>query len=172
MIERMQDYLKPFAEWLDSFGFLTGTLIILAILLMFRTLFRSVKKSVPAVEAALKFYKALFQLPQFMEETTKSLQEVRHEVLPNEGGSMRDDLETVTLISEQTNALVKSTILPRLDQVESHDRADHERLQALEDAANLDDTITRRREQRATKHGGNTGGVDIGLPYPQYPTEE
>ena len=87
-----------------------------------------------------------------MSETSGQLREIRHEVLPNKGGSLRDDVETVTLLAEKLNE--------QLTQLHSHDRTDHERLKALEDR------ISRRREQRAIIQQE----ADLG-DFPTYPAD-
>lgn len=170
----MPDFLQPIFEWLDSFSALVFILVIIAILYLIRMLWRGAKKALPGLKAAITFVEALFQLPAFMAATTKSINEVRHEVLPNEGGSLRDDLETATLISEKLD-LRLDDMSQRLSQVEQHDQSDHERIQALEEMSRLEDTITRRREQRAVKqqeYRVATGDTPAVTPYPQDMTEE
>lgn len=127
----MPDILQPIADWLNSFSALAGILALIAIIYLIRMFWQGAKKALPVVKAAIEFIEALFAMPKFMSETSSQLREIRHEVLPNRGSSLRDDVETVTLLTEQ------------LTQLHDHDRTDHERLKALED------TITRRREQRA-----------------------
>ena len=121
--------------WLNSFSALAFILVVIAILYLVRMLWQGAKVAIPNIKAAISFVEALFAMPKFMSETSSQLREIRHEVLPNKGGSLRDDVETVTLLTEKLNE--------QLTQLNDHDRADHERLKALED------TITRRREQRA-----------------------
>ena len=145
----MSDILDPIFGWLDSFSALALILAIIAVLYLIRMLWRGAKKAWPGLKAFIAFVEALFQLPTFMEDITKSVQEVRHEVLPNNGGSMRDDLETVTLMLEEQRTRMKT--------VEDHDKKDNERIKYLED------TITRRRERREQAH---TDDLQI-PPFPQ-----
>ncbi len=148
----MFDLLRPILEWLDSFSALVGVLAVIAILYLIRMLWQVAKRAFPSIKASIRFIEALLQLPFFMESTTKSINEVRQEVLPNEGGSLRDDLETVTLMSEKLDL--------RLALVEEYGHSDHVRLQELES------TIARRREQRAIiQQEADSGSV------PTYPVD-
>lgn len=131
----MPDILQPIVDWLNSFTALAGILALIAILYLIRMLWRGSKKALPIVKSTITFIEALFAMPTFMAETSSQLREIRHEVLPNKGGSLRDDVETVTLLAEKLNE--------QLTQLHDHGKTDHERLKALED------TISRRREQRA-----------------------
>lgn len=127
--------LQPILDWLNSFSALALILVVIAVLYLIRMLWQGAKKALPVVKAAITFVEALFAMPKFMSETSLQLREIRHEVLPNKGGSLRDDVETVTLLAEKLNE--------QLTQLHDHGRTDHARLKVLED------TITRRREQRA-----------------------
>ncbi len=131
----MPEILAPIVDWLNSFTALTAVLVIIAVLYLIRMLWQGAKKALPVVKAEITFVEALFAMPTFMAETSSQLREIRHEVLPNKGSSLRDDVETVTLLTEKLNE--------QLTQLHDHGRTDHERLKRLED------TITRRREQRA-----------------------
>ena len=131
----MPGFLAPIAEWFDSFSALTLILAVIAAIYLIRMLWRGAKSALPGLKAAIRFVDALFAMPTFMVETGAQLREIRHEVLPNKGGSLRDDVETVTLLAEKLDE--------QLAQLRDHDKTDHERIQALEN------TITRRREQRA-----------------------
>ena len=141
----MPDILQPIADWLNSFSALAGILPLIAILYLIRMLWQGAKKALPIVKSAITFVEALFAMPTFMSETSSQLREIRHEVLPNKGGSLRDDVET---LNEQ------------LTQLHDHDRTDHARLKVLED------TITRRREQRAIiQQEADSGNI------PTYPAD-
>lgn len=148
----MPDILQPVVDWLNSFTALAGILVLIAIMYLIRMLWQGAKKALPVVKAAITFVEALFAMPTFMSETSSQLREIRHEVLPNKGGSLRDDVETVTLLTEKLNE--------QLTQLHDHDRTDHERLKALEDR------ISRRREQRAIMQQG----ADLG-DFPTYPAD-
>lgn len=148
----MPDILQPIANWLNSFSALAGILALIAILYLIRMLWQGAKKALPIVKSAITFVEALFAMPTFMSETSSQLREIRHEVLPNKGGSLRDDVETVTLLAEKLNE--------QLTQLHDHDRTDHARLKVLED------TITRRREQRAIiQQEADSGNI------PTYPAD-
>ena len=152
----MPDILQPIADWLNSFTALAGILALIAILYLIRMLWLGAKKALPVVKAAITFVEALFAMPAFMSETGTQLREIRHEVLPNKGGSLRDDVETVTLLAEKLNE--------QLTQLHDHGHIDHARLKALEDA------ITRRREQRAIiQQEADSGNIPI---YPVDTSEE
>ena len=148
----MPDILQPIADWLNSFTALAGILALIAIVYLLRMLWQGAKKALPVVKSAITFVEALFAMPTFMSETSSQLREIRHEVLPNKGSSLRDDVETVTLLAEKLNE--------QLTQLYDYDKTDHERLKALEDA------ITRRREQRAImQQGADSGNI------PTYPAD-
>ena len=148
----MPEILAPIVDWLNSFTALTAVLVIIAVLYLIRMLWQGAKKALPVVKAAITFVEALFAMPTFMAETSSQLREIRHEVLPNKGGSLRDDVETVTLLAEKLNE--------QLAQLHDHGRADHARLKVLED------TITWRREQRAIiQQEADSGNI------PTYPAD-
>lgn len=155
----MPEYLAPIIDWLNSFSALALILSIIAVLYLIRMLWIGGKKALPGLKSAISFVEALFRLPVFMAETTQSLREVRHEVLPNNGDSMRDDVETVMLMVEQLSNRVGS--------VEEHDQSDHQRLLDLEHEKELERTIIRRREYRKQIQSEETPN-----PFPQDTTEE
>ena len=110
------------------------------------------RSALPGVKAAMKFVEAQFTLPEFMDDMRTQVREIRHEVLPNNGGSLRDDLETVTLMVEAQSL--------EMAQLKKHDESDHARLEELED------TINRRREQRAIiQQKADSGNI------PTYPAD-
>lgn len=131
----MPDFFAPVIAWLDSFTALALICAVIAFLYLIRMLWQGAKRALPVVKAAITFVEALFAMPTFMSETSSQLREIRHEVLPNKGGSLRDDVETLTLMAERQGI--------EITQLKKHDETDHRRLGELED------TITRRREQRA-----------------------
>ena len=143
----MPEILAPIADWLNSFTALTAVLVIIAVLYLIRMLWRGAKAALPGVRAALTFVEALFELPVFMSDMRKQVQEIRHEVLPNNGGSLRDDVETLTLMAEQQGL--------KLTQLEKHDEVDHARLGVLED------TIGRRRTIRADIQQGASEEIPV-----------
>lgn len=144
-IRSVQDVFEAVAAWLNSFTALAGILALIAIIYLIRMLWQGAKKALPVVKSAITFVEALFAMPTFMSETSSQLREIRHEVLPNKGGSLRDDVETVTLLAEKLN---------------ERDRTDHARLEELEDM------ITRRREQRAIiQQEADSGNI------PTYPAD-
>lgn len=128
-INGVDDVAAATFQWLDSFSSLVFILVLSAIYLLVRSIWRSMRKSVPAIKAALEFYEALFKLPAFMADTHQIVTEIRHEVFPNGGGSMRDDLATIDLRVQETTLQVKS--------IAKHDVKDHERLQLIEEALKL-----------------------------------
>ena len=143
----MPEILAPIVDWLNSFTALTAVLVIIAVLYLIRMLWRGAKAALPGVRAALTFVEALFGLPVFMSDMRKQVQEIRHEVLPNNGRSLRDDVETLTLMAEQQGL--------KLTQLEKHDEVDHARLGVLED------TIGRRRTIRADIQRGASEEIPV-----------
>lgn len=135
-IRSVQDVFEAVYAWLNSFSALAFILVVIAILYLVRMLWQGAKVAIPNIKAAISFVEALFQLPKFMDEMREQVREIRHEVLPNNGRSLRDDVETVTLMVEKHSL--------DLAQLTEHDKADYERLGVLEDM------ITRRRDKRAT----------------------
>ena len=151
-IRSVQDVFEAVAAWLNSFTALAGILALIAIMYLLRMLWQGAKKALPVVKSAITFVEALFAMPTFMSETSSQLREIRHEVLPNKGGSLRDDVETVTLLAEKLNE--------QLTQLHDRDRTDHARLEELEDM------INRRRTQRAIiQQGVDSGNI------PTYPAD-
>lgn len=148
----MPDFFAPVIAWLDSFTALALICAVIAILYLIRMLWRSMKSALPGVKAAIKFVEAQFTLPEFMDDMRAQVREIRHEVLPNNGGSLRDDLETVTLMVEAQSL--------EMAQLKKHDESAHARLEELED------TINRRRTQRAIiQQGVDSGNI------PTYPAD-
>lgn len=129
------DVFEAVYAWLNSFSALAFILVVIAILYLVRMLWQGAKVAIPNIKAAISFVEALFQLPKFMGEMRLEVREIKHEVLPNNGGSLRDDLETVTLMVEAQSL--------EMAQLKAHDESDHARLVELES------TISRRRTQRA-----------------------
>ena len=133
--------------WLNSFSALAFILVVIAILYLVRMLWQGAKVAIPNIKAAISFVEALFQLPKFMDDMRAQVHEIKHEVLPNNGGSLRDDVETVTLMVEKHGI--------EIAQLTEHDKADYERLGVLEN------TINRRREQRAIiQQEADSGSAD------------
>lgn len=147
-IRSVQDVFEAVVAWLDSFSSLVFVLVLFAVWLTVRSIWRSMKSTLPGVKAAIKFVEAQFTLPEFMDDMREQVREIRHEVLPNNGRSLRDDLETVTLMVEKHGI--------EIAQLTEHDKAGCERLGVLEN------TINRRREQRAIiQQEADSGSADI-----------
>lgn len=146
------DVFEAVYAWLDSFSTLVFLLVCIAIWFAGRTVWRSAKTALPGLKALIKFIDALFSLPVFMDDMRAQVHEIKHEVLPNNGSSLRDDVETVTLMVEKHGI--------EIAQLTEHDKADYERLGVLEN------TINRRREQRAIiQQGADSGNI------PTYPAD-
>lgn len=127
---------EPISKWLDGIqvNMLSLILWIAAIWTLATLLVRTVKKSIPALKNLIELSESLTLLPDWMEKVEGQmedqkvlLEEVRQEVLPNNGGSMRDDLETVSL---------------QVAQLKAH------QLNKPEVVDDLEDTITRRLENK------------------------
>lgn len=124
----MTEIPSPIARWLEGVDLLAFVLWVGAILTLLGFAIRTVRRSIPALKKLITLSESLDKLPEWMDDTDKKLAEIRHEVLPNNGGSMRDDLQTVSL---------------QVETLQAHNDKDYERLGALED------TVNRRLELRA-----------------------
>jgi len=90
-------------------------LITIAVVLGFLT--RGLYKAWPFISRAVSTINALAELPGFIGETKTTLAAIKHEVLPNNGGSLRDavDKHGVTL-SELNGKVINDNT--RLDALE------------------------------------------------------
>lgn len=118
---------EPVARWLEEQSALNFLLWVGGIWLTARIMWRSTKRAIPAIKNLIALSESLERLPAWMDSTDEKLGEIRHEVLPNNGGSLRDDVVTVSLQLEQVAA----------QQQENTARVDE-----------LEHTITRRLEAR------------------------
>lgn len=108
---------EPFAEWLRTYDGVEIMLFITFLVVTVRLLWKWAKAALPQVENATKFLRALGQLPEFMSSTTVLMGELKHEVLPNHGSSLRDEAVTTGL---------------RIEKIEAKLSKDRERLTAVE----------------------------------------
>lgn len=118
---------EPVTRWLESQSALAFILWVAAIWATAALAWRAVKRAIPAIKSLIELSESLEKLPAWMDSTDEKLREIRHEVLPNNGGSLRDDVVTVSLQVEQMKAQQDKNI----------DRVD-----------DLEDTITRRIVRR------------------------
>lgn len=95
---------EPFAEWLSNQSGLEFVLTVGGFLALGWAVWKFLRAVFPGLKNFVTFLDALGRLPSFMETTTKTLHrhekivmEVRHEVLPNNGKSMRDEQVTSAL---------------------------------------------------------------------------
>lgn len=102
---------EPYESLLSEAGYLEPVLFILATMAILGGIWKGLKTFFPRVRQFIAFIDALARLPQFMAETIKMLSEhgeaileVRHEVLPNSGGSLRDESVTNGLRIEKMEA--------------------------------------------------------------------
>ena len=107
------------AAWLAELSTLTALINISFAVGLTYMVIRAVRNSWPSVNNLVTFVNALGQLPTFMASTEEGLREVRHEVLPNNGGSFRDLADEIRI---------------RLESLEAHVSKDLERLHRLESA--------------------------------------
>lgn len=128
----------PVLKWLEEVNLLSFLLWVTAGVTLLVWTIRTVKNSIPALKNLIELSESLEKLPGWMDTVDERLdkfqpvlEQVRHEVLPNDGGSMRDDLQTVSL---------------QVEQLQAHQDNDYERLGALEN------TLTRRLERREQTH--------------------
>lgn len=113
------------------------------------------KRVWPGLRKLVSFVEALGRLPTFMVDADEnfatikqSLAEVRHEVLPNNGGSLRDDFDLIGL---------------RVEKIDARQTNDFQRINHLED------TITRRVIAREMSRDAQTGDVPT---FPSQNTED
>jgi len=116
---------KPIEDWLNGQTGLELILTIAGIMAIIGLAWKFAKAAFPRVKMTIAFLDALGALPQFMADTRAQqesqdtlLQEIRHEVLPNNGGSLRDEVSTLSL---------------RTEKVEAKLTKDHQRFSAIED---------------------------------------
>lgn len=95
---------EPFAEWLREYDGVEIMLFITFLVVTIKLLWKWAKAVLPQIETATKFFRALGQLPEFMSSTTVLMGELKHEVLPNNGGSLRDETVTMGLRVEMIEA--------------------------------------------------------------------
>lgn len=95
---------EPIAAWLESQSGLEFVLTTGGVCALLWAAWKFLKAVFPGVKNFIVFLDALAKLPVFMETTTNTLHrdekivmEVRHEVLPNNGKSMRDEQVTSAL---------------------------------------------------------------------------
>lgn len=156
----IQDVLQEFYSWLDSVSTLTFFLATGAVMWVIKLVAGFAKKSIPSVKSGIAFFEALAKLPQFMTDTSESLKEVRHEVLPNSGGSLRDKADMIDLQLEK--------IIIDQEQLQRHDANDLARLKRIEDELN----IRRSAETRVRGQRVASGSIDLNPPFPSQNTEE
>lgn len=118
---------EPVVSWLESQSALNFLLWLAAVAATVKLAWSSFKKLRPAVKAIIELSESLEKLPEWMDSTDEKLATIHHEVLPNNGGSLRDDVVTISLQVEQLKA----------DRENDNHRVDE-----------LEDTITRRIEAR------------------------
>lgn len=116
---------QPIADWLAAQDGLTLVLTVLGVMAIMAGLWKFAKNAFPGVKKLIAFIDALMRLPEFMSTIDKRLddqeelsRDIKHEVLPNHGGSMRDELTTMGL---------------RQEKVEAKLTKDYERLAVVED---------------------------------------
>lgn len=114
---------EPVAAWLGSMSGLELVLSLSAVIGVLWVIGRWVKGSWKGLKRFVATIDSLADLPTFMKQTTSSidqmqssLAEVRHEVLPNDGGSLRDAVDNVDR---------------RVQIVEAHQDNDHQRIAEL-----------------------------------------
>lgn len=115
---------QPIADWLDGQTGLEFVLTVAAFIGVLWAAWKILKAIFPGLKGFIVFIEALGGLPAFMKTTTQTLDrhevivsEVRHEVLPNQGASMRDE--------SRTNGL-------RIEKIEAKLAKDHVRFAAIE----------------------------------------
>lgn len=135
---------QPVEDWLDSISGLELALIVLAVVGGLWGAYKFSRKALPGVVAFAKgivhsaeILAVLNGLPEFMRETTTDLAQIKHELFPNGGGSLRDSNDRQEL---------------RLAKVEAKLDNDHERIAEL--SAELERKERKRRgESEEQAHG-------------------
>lgn len=108
---------EPFANWLREYDGVEIVLFFTLLFVLVRLLVKWAKTAIPQVETAIRFLRALGDLPHFMTSTMTIIGELKHEVLPNNGGSLRDETVTTALRVEKIEAKM-SKDQKRLEHVE------------------------------------------------------
>lgn len=112
-----ETFPEPVARWLENQSALNFLLWVGGIWVTVQVTWRSIKRAIPAIKNLIALSESLERLPAWMDTTDEKLTEIRHEVLPNNGGSLRDDVVTVSLQLEQVAAQQKENI-GRVDELE------------------------------------------------------
>lgn len=161
----MSDAMPPeLNEWLNNHSAMAALVWIVFIWALAALLVRTAMKTWPGLVSLVKFIQALGKLPEFMQTTNQALedlaettQEVKHEVFPNRGGSMRDDLTEQAL---------------RMQKIEARLEKDYRRLGEID--SQLSEHIA-RRERNYPDGVPTTGSLQIesgAPPFPQDSTED
>jgi len=115
---------EPIAQWLAAQDALSFVLTVAGIMGIIWAGWKFAKAAFPGVKKLIAFLDALAGLPRFMAAASDRLDrqeallhEVKHEVLPNNGGSMRDAQDTMGL---------------RVEKIEAKLAKDHQRFDAIE----------------------------------------
>ena len=137
----MPDPITQLSDWLRQYDGAQIVWTLVGICALIALLWKWAKRAIPSIKKGIAFLDALGSLPVFMDDTRsfiteavadrveqkELLLEVRHEVLPNSGGSLRDDVETLAL---------------QLNKIEAHQDKDYAAI------GELRAEIAQRRERR------------------------
>lgn len=74
-------------------------------------------KTWPAIRRAVHTLEALSHLPEWMGQTTETMSEIRHEVFPNNGGSLRDRVDRA-LTWQEKHESKSDAVVARVDKLE------------------------------------------------------
>lgn len=100
-------------EWMKSVDFDLWELFLTigAIVFALSVVWSSLKRFWPSLKKFIRFVEAMFALPDFIKDAREALTKqervlevVKHEVLPNNGGSLRDEVTTQGLRLEKLEA--------------------------------------------------------------------
>lgn len=155
--DRMIQIPDALAKALEGQDALTFLLNVGAFLGVAWALWKLARNIWPGLNTFIRFVNALGKLPAFMSSAEErltfiqgSLGEVRHEVLPHNGGSLRDGVDEVRA---------------RVEAIEAHEKKDLQRLAALEAE------IRSRTAARIAAHP-KTGELPEAHPFPNDTSEE
>lgn len=157
-------------DWMRQYSLLDAALTVIAIIFAIRLIWGTAKRWWPGLLVFIEFVKALGRLPDFMQSTDSTLAMqgatlaehgemlavVKHEVLPNHGGSLRDEVTTLGLQHEQTKAKLTK---------------DHSRFEAIERVLNIRNQARRASLSNSAK-GGEGGYLEDPHIYPSHDAKE
>lgn len=125
---------EDLVAWLESMNGWQFVVLVAGIWWLARLIWGTAKRSIPVLRRLLAFIDALGKLPEWMTQTDgrfdaleEGIKQVRHEVLPNHGSSLRDAVEIIDR---------------RVEAIEAKQSRDYARLNSLE--KELEERVARK----------------------------